>query len=768
MTSHGQPQRALGFSHGAGVASRLMEVAVPVPLRKGFTYEVPHRLGSVAVGTRVVVPFGGRRLIGFVVDHVPAAPADVTPKAVLEIVREDPPPFPEELWSFLQQASRYYAHPLGEVLKAAAPSIPRDELRRLSALLSKGAAPRGMSIKTITWVRCTGEPSEEQIKGLGSKQREALRALASGGARPSGELALSKASLHSLQAQGLVALREVEADPFWAHPVVRDRAPVLTAAQGRVLEALYRVLDSGDYGGFLLQGVTGSGKTEVYLHLIERALAKGKGALVLVPEISLTPQLVDRFRARFGDGIAVLHSGVSERQRYDAWWGLRSGRMRVAVGARSALFAPIEDLGVVVVDEEHDSSFKQEEGFRYHARDMAVLRASRAGAVCVLGSATPSLESRHRSDTGKLTRLVIDERATRGRLPKVEVVDLKQHRGGPGLFRYLAAPLHRAMADALAKGEQVILFLNRRGFSPTVRCASCGVIAECPACSVSLTEHRREGYLRCHYCDFQRPLSAPCTACGSTASVPLGVGTEQLEDAVRESFEGARVGRLDRDTSAVSGRGGNDSVLRRFRDGELDVLVGTQMVTKGHDLARVTVVGVVLADQSLAFPDFRASERTFQLLCQVAGRAGRGSAEGRAFFQTYSPEHPAIQFAAEHDYEGFYRLELESRAALGYPPEGHLVMVRVDAGDVNVAEDTVEGLARMARHLVKAWDAQVDLLGPTPAPIERLRGRYRFRFLLRARDRSPLRALAVALTERIEAGVAPARASVDTDPVSTL
>jgi len=487
--------------------------------------------------------------------------------------------------------------------------------------------------------------------------------------------------------------------------------------------------------------------------------------LMLVPEIALTPQLVSRFRARFGDELAVLHSELGERERFQAWRSLRDGQVNLAIGARSALFAPVPRLGVVIVDEEHDGSFKQEEGFRYHARDMALLRAHRAHAVCVLGSATPSLESYRLSQTGKLGLLQLPERATAQSLPPIEIVDLERHRRGPTGSQYLSAPLFGELEACLEAREQAILFLNRRGFAPSLRCQACAAQLSCPACSVSLTQHRRERSLRCHYCDFSMPMESACPACQSRSFRELGLGTERLESELREAFPEARVARLDRDTAAADGV---SALLDRLRRGEIDILVGTQMVTKGHDLPGVTLVGVILADQSMGFPDFRAFERTFQLLTQVAGRAGRGSQPGRVLFQTYQPDHYVLKHARTHDYLGFCRTELAARRELGYPPFSRLIAARIDAGSEAETKRRAHELAALARECPEVQSGTVALLGPAPAPIERLRGRYRYRFLLRSQDRAALRAVAKVLVARIDQGLAPARASLDVDPVSML
>ena len=751
---------------------RYVEVALPVPLRRRFTYRAPAKLGELAPGTRVAVPFSGRKLVGVVLGHPSEPPEGVKRiKAVAGAIEKEPV-FDGELLAFLLEAAEYYLHPIGEVLRAAAPALPTDAIRALrdGGFLEEGEGLAGPAVATrrALFVRRSDAPVGKRV---GSKQQEVLALLEERAEVSLDELRAHvkgpRAVVRRLAERGLVVVeeREVPADPFFSEAVERDAPPDPTDAQRAAIEKAIAALDEGP-ATHLLHGVTGSGKTEVYLRVISAARERGKGAILLVPEIALTPQLVSRFRARFGDGIAVLHSGLTQVQRKAAWRGLRRGELHFAVGARSALFAPVRDLGVIVVDEEHDGSFKQEEGFRYHARDMAILRAHRAGALCILGSATPSIESRRRAELGKTAYASLPARATAQALPAVEVVDLRRHGAGPSGHPLITGPLHRALERCLAAGDQAILFLNRRGFSPSLRCGSCGEVAQCPACSVSLTEHRRAGRLRCHYCDFSMPISQRCPECGSPSLTPLGLGTEKLEDALDAAFEPAKVARLDRDTAA--GGRAIEAVLDRVRRREIDVLVGTQMVTKGHDLPGVTLVGVVLADQSLAFPDFRAAERTFQLLSQVAGRAGRGERPGRVIFQTFQPNHPSVACAERHDYEAFYRAELKERELLGYAPYGQLVAVRADATDERRAREAIERLAERARACAPVRAKEVDVLGPAPAPIARLRARYRFRMLLRAPSRRPLRAVARAVAARIDEGLGAARAHVDVDPVSML
>lgn len=754
------------------LGERYVEVALPVPLRRRFTYRLDPRAPQPELGARVAVPFSGRKLVGVVLGYPDAPPEGVKRIKTVAGLIDREPVFEAELLRFLLEAADYYLHPVGEVLRAAAPALPTEALRALrqDGFLEAGEALAGPAVATKTelLVRPSGEAPDTRI---GSSQRAVLALL-----EERAEVTLAELRSHvksargvvrRLEERGLVTLeeREVPADPFFSQQVERDQPPEPTAAQAEAITRLIAALDEGA-STHLLHGVTGSGKTEVYLRLIAEARERGKGALLLVPEIALTPQLVYRFRARFGDGIAVLHSALTAKERHLAWRGLRRGELHLAVGARSALFAPVRELGVIVVDEEHDPSFKQEDGFRYNARDLAILRAHRAGAVCVLGSATPSIESRYRADRGQVALSVLPARATARQLPEVEVVDLKRHGAGPSGHPLITGPMHRALERCLADDGQAILFLNRRGFSPSLRCEMCGEVAECPACSVSLTEHRRARALRCHYCDYHTPMTPTCPSCSKNALTPMGTGTEGLEDLLEATFAPARVARLDRDTAA--GGRAVESVLDRLRRREIDILVGTQMVTKGHDIPGVTLVGVILADQSLAFPDFRAAERTFQLISQVAGRAGRGEREGRVILQTFQPGHPAIACAQRHDYARFYGSELDARRDLEYAPFGRLVAVRVDAGDEGRAREAADRLAERAREHPAVRSGQVGILGPAPAPIARLRARYRFRLMLRSAHRKGLRSVARTLADRIDEGLGTARAYIDVDPVSML
>jgi primosomal protein N' (replication factor Y) len=546
-----------------------------------------------------------------------------------------------------------------------------------------------------------GDGVDRATKLRGDKQSELFAILAARGEVSITELKQQlknpRPAIDALHGKGLITLeaREVPDDPFFGAPVPRDTPPALTPAQADAVEAITQAVTHGERANFLLHGVTGSGKTEVYLRAMAAAAAKGRSAVLMLPEIALTPQLVARYRARFGDNLAVLHSGLKDDERHAMWRKLHRGECHVAIGARSAVFAPVKDLGLILVDEEHDPSFKQDDHFRYHGRDMALLRAHRAGVPCVLGSATPSVETYHAAMEGRYRLLSLPDRATNAAMPSIEIVDLKRvGPRGPTGHELLSLPLVRALEATLKRKEQAILFLNRRGFAPSVRCPRCAVSLECPSCSVTLVLHRRASALRCHYCDFNAPFANACITCGCTELTLIGVGTEKLEHALVSSFPGARIGRLDRDVASGMGA---EEVLDKLRRGDLDVLVGTQMVTKGHDIARVTLVGVIAADATLAFPDFRATERTFQLLSQVAGRAGRRELPGHVVIQTWQPEHPVLLRAKTHDYEGFYSDEVSARAELGYPPFGRLAALKLDAPDEAQLQRTAAQMDELLR-----------------------------------------------------------------------
>lgn len=593
------------------------------------------------------------------------------------------------------------------------------------------------------------------------------RALASAGGSPEAARALVKKGLVR-QKREEVRRRAAQsgAAQHW-HATAAAKAPVLTPAQQAALDELKRRLKQPQPGTCLLYGVTGSGKTEVYLHAIAEALAAGRQALVLVPEIALTPQMIGRFRARFGDQVAVLHSALGSGERFDEWRQVQAGDARIVVGARSAVFAPFTDLGLIVLDEEHETSYKQDESPRYHARDVAAWLAERHGALLVLGSATPALETFTRAQQGKIGLLRLPERVAGQALPEITLVDLRAELQA-GHRSVISRALRASLARCLAANGQAILFLNRRGYSTFVLCRTCGYTVACPDCELALTYHHGQTNLTCHWCGHAEPAPQTCPACDSKAIRYFGAGTQRVEEELRALFPAAPIARLDVDTTRR--KGAHEEILAAFGRGETRVLIGTQMVAKGLDFPGVTLVGVIAADTALHFPDFRAAERTFQLLTQVAGRSGRGQAAGHVVIQTYNPEHYAIAEACRHDYEAFYAQESEIRRELGYPPWAELIKFVVSAADSVAALEEAELLATTLRHT----GDPAAVLGPVAAPLARLRGQYRQHVLLRGRDRPALRDQAEQALTAWQAASRPARqahdvrVTVDVGPQSML
>ncbi len=816
-----------------------VEVALPLPIHRTFTYRVED--SPPPPGTRVLVPFRREERIGWVVGPGEAGPIRGL-KSVRDVL-DDEPTVTADVLALCRWMADYYVAPLGIALRSALPAVlsdvsrdyltlagplpadlkPRErrlgealggrdapqrvktlarslgmgsiwpEIRALKArgiLAHRTVAPAEPSVKKRRVVRLARElgtlAEREELFGRAGRQREAYELLeASGGASELAQLleehGFSRGVVSQLETKGLVEVRDEEVlrDPFADEPARAPARHTLTPHQQQALDAMAAALGEKAPAPFLLQGVTGSGKTLVYVELLRRALARGRTAVVLVPEISLTPQTVSRFRAHFGDQVAVLHSGLSDGERYDAWRQLRAGERRIAVGARSALFAPLENVGVVVVDEEHDASYKQSEAPRYQARDLAVMRARAHDAVCVLGSATPSLESWHNARTGKFRRLVLPERVGGARLPAVRVVDLRTERKkraeagphGPGRGGgVLSPPLVEAVDARLGREEQVILLLNRRGYAAFVQCRECGDVERCENCSISLTYHRVAQRLVCHHCRYEQPAPTRCPSCGSQDLSFRGLGTEQVERIAVETFPTARIARMDVDTT--SGKWSHQRILGRVERGEVDILLGTQMIAKGLDFPRVTLVGVVNADVGMHLPDFRASERTFQLLSQVAGRAGRGTLGGEVLIQTSLPEHYAVRAAVAHDFEGFAARELTEREGPRYPPHVRLVNVVLSSPDQETAARAAEGAAswlrkRLAR-FARRGDDPVEMVGPAPSPIERLHGRWRWHFLLRSRSPGALGEASRRLAEDFPLPAGDLRLALDRDPVALL
>ncbi|MBC8017563.1 MAG: primosomal protein N' [Verrucomicrobia bacterium] len=739
----------------------IIEIAVPVPLDRTFHYRVPPGLVEQAVtGHRVFVPFGHRRLTGYILGTVSGVSADGL-KDIIEVLDADPLWTANEL-DFFRWIASYYMYPLGEVLKTALPS----GINLQSRITGDGAADKvigGRKIKSERFYRPGASPEVQRQPG--SKAAEILDVIREAVDIPAADLrrrfGQCQAQLKRLLELGLVQVeeREVYRDPFGEELVERDRPIALNHHQDSALGIITASLDKSSFAPFLLHGVTGSGKTEIYLQAIAHALEQGTNALVLVPEISLTPQLVRRFRARFGGGIAILHSALSDGERYDEWRRIRRGLARIVIGARSAVFAPLEKIGIIVVDEEHEASFKQADGLRYNARDLSLVRGRMENATVVLGSATPLVTSLHAVEQGKLALLSLPERVEGRPMPTVTVVQMK------GIKETISLPLAQALDTTLVAGEQSLVFLNRRGFATFLVCGDCAEPLTCPNCSVTLTFHRQRRQSICHYCDYSVPSPGTCPGCNSLEMKELGAGTERVEHDLRELMPAAAIVRMDSDTT--SGKGSHNRLLSRMADGSADILIGTQMIAKGHDFPGVTLVGVVNADASLNMPDFRSSERTFQLLSQVIGRAGRGELPGRVLVQALNPSHYAIHSAIEHDGKSFYRQELEFRREAGYPPFSFLASLSLSGTAEKPVEERAELAARLFSQIKREMKLRVEILGPAPSPLYRLRGRFRRQILLKAITRNDLRRLLTAWQARRESSPN-VRELIDIDPVDMM
>jgi primosomal protein N' (replication factor Y) len=533
-----------------------------------------------------------------------------------------------------------------------------------------------------------------------------------------------------------------------------------------VISTVSADLDSG-FATFLLQGVTGSGKTEVYMQVAADAINSGQSVLVLVPEIALITQMERRFRARFGEGVAVLHSGLSAGERYDQWSRILHKEANIAIGARSAIFAPFEDIGIIIVDEEHDTSYKQESSLRYNARDLAVVRAKLNDCVALLGSATPSVQSHYNVHQKKFIKVNLTKRIEKRPLPEIDVVDLRQNRDARGIRRFITSELHQAMSQTLGRGEQILLFLNRRGFASFPICASCGQAIRCKHCDISLTLHQKARAYKCHYCGFTRSSSSRCSVCGSANIKNLGIGTEKVESAVKGLFPEANVARMDRDTTTR--KGSILALLKGLKSRTIDILVGTQMVAKGHDFPNITLVGIICADLSLSFPDFRAGERTFQLLAQVAGRAGRGDAPGRVILQTFNSEHFSIMAAKQQDVNAFYTQEINFRKALNYPPISRMIQLKISGKDKDKTESHARLLGNLCHELKSSGPPsylQVEIMGPIESSLPRIAQFYRWQILLKSMGARALHEFIQRLLEDHSAGFTSRNVKVviDVDP----
>ena len=704
-----------------------VRVIVDRAIHRELDYAVPESLmDRVAVGSRVRVPFRDKSALATVVAIMERSEAKGIRQ--IEALVGEAPILSEQLLELARWISAYYCCPIETVMRSLLPQV----IRRAE-----------IGWKKQLFVQPAGRIDEgelEKLRKRAPRQAELLKAISRlENPIPASQLlrqtSLDNQTLRALVNRGLAQLREeaVVRDPHADEQFIATSNLVLNQEQSRALEDITQSLNSPENARpILLHGVTGSGKTEIYLQAIRATLDRGRAAIVLVPEISLTPQTVERFKGRFADlqdAVAVLHSHLSEGERHDEWHKIHSGRARIVIGARSAIFAPLKNLGLIVVDEEHETTYKQEEAPRYQARDVAVMRAKIEKCVAVLGSATPSLESYHNAAIGKYRLVTLTQRIDEKQMPLMRIVDLRQERRKEKAAAILSEKLRGAIEDRLEKREQTILFLNRRGFSTSLLCSNCGEVRNCPNCSVALTFHRHPaiaGRLSCHLCGHTAAVPKKCPACGKDALIYAGFGTEKVESTVSQIFPKAAVRRMDADS--MTRKDAYRETLRNFRTGKIDILVGTQMIAKGLHFPNVTLVGIINADLALHLPDFRAGERTFQLLTQVAGRAGRGETPGEVFVQTYTPFSPSIQFARHHDFSGYFQQELEFRERCDFPPFKHAILITVRSGHEGRAKLSAETLQR---RLKEALPKEFILGDATPAPLEKLQGQFRFHILIR-------------------------------------
>ncbi|MBM3755114.1 MAG: primosomal protein N' [Acidobacteria bacterium] len=797
------------------------DVSLPVPLDQAFTYALPQTLHHrVKVGARVVVPFGKRTITGVVVKLHNNPPQSKT-RAVEKLLDEEPV-FDTALLKLAAWIASYYCAPLGEVLRGMAPTTAETSRSKIYTLTDSGRdvvrqslfgaddpSPHARLLRILesrplsaSYLKTKIEEAAKILKPLEQQgliaveedvsARDPLRApsevlRAKFSKRPDG-LKLAKAErelcafleLHpgehalptleasvkdasraarALARRGLITLRIAT-----AMTAAAERPPHnLNPWQNAAFEAIQQKLDKHEFGSFLLQGVTGSGKTEVYLRAIDHTLTLGRSALLLVPEIALTPAVAGQFLNRFGDRVAILHSAFSSNERTEQWRRIRSGEAGVVVGTRSGVFAPIKNLGLIIVDEEHDHSYKQQEAPRYNGRDVAVMRAHELKAVVALGSATPALETRYNVERGKYTLLELPERVQSRPMPQVELVDMRAEFLETRQHGTFSRRLLECLRERLESGEQTMLLLNRRGFSSFVSCRACGERVQCPNCSVTLTYHRRDRRLLCHYCSYAERIPEKCPKCDSEYLHYVGTGAEKVEDELHAALPTARIARMDRDT--VTTKRHFETILNGFRDGSYDILVGTQMIAKGHDIPNVTLVGIVSADIGLGMPDFRAAERTFQLLTQASGRAGRGEIPGRVILQTSNPEHYAVRLASLQDYPGFYEKEILFRRAMRYPPFSALANILVRD---EVQEEALRKSAELEA-MLKPEPKEMRVMGPAPAPVPRLKNEFRYQLLLKSTDRKLLNETLHKLRRAcVEKKWGATALVIDVDPVSLL
>lgn len=767
-----------------------VDVAIPRPVHHPYTYHVPAELSAlVTAGKRVLVSFGSRRVTGYVLGYS-VDPGDLKTKPILDVL-DAKPLFPESLIPFFKWIADYYMYPIGQAIQCALPSglnrfdfdlfhiTPKGRGRLLKKKVSNQqrlvlncleASPKAfraivkdchhtlsksdlLMMERRGWVGKTKKLSDQKSKpkmgrfvsiaefdpdtgGQGTAKARIIAELIKQGEMSvkalTEQIPSASRVIRTLEQENRVKICEkpLYRDPF-GEPIIPDVRHDLTEDQQKAISTIFPSLDQG-FSTYLLAGVTGSGKTEVYMQTVAEVINRGLSALVLVPEIALISQIGRSFRSRFGDCVALLHSGLTAGERYDQWIRILSKQASIAIGARSAIFAPLSDVGLIVVDEEHDTSYKQENQLRYNARDLAMVRARHHGCVVLMGSATPSIQSYYNVSTGKFKLLRLPNRIEDRPLPKVRVVDLKKSKSHRGARRFITPMLMNAMKRTLEKREQVLLFLNRRGYASFPTCAACSEPVKCNNCDISLTHHQTTRAFVCHYCGFTRAATSPCQACGSPKIKLLGLGTEKVEAAVKALFPEANVARMDRDTTRR--KGAILKLLKGLKNRSIDVLIGTQIITKGHHFSDITLVGIISADLSLNFPDFRAGERTFQLLAQVSGRAGRGPSPGKVVLQTYNPEHFTIAAARNQDFTQFYSQEIQHRRLLQYPPFSRMIRVQISGKNSVRTEKEAKALGSRCTELKRckqAFQDSIDILGPIESPLSKIANRYRWQILLK-------------------------------------
>ena len=736
-----------------GQKKQFVRVAIPSPLRQLFDYLPPHAcaIDFITAGCRVIVPFGAQQVVGIVFSLVSDTKVPADKLKEIHSVLDISPLLPGNILHLCRWAARYYHHSVGETLSMALP-----KQLRLGKPATKNTVP--------TWLSCP-RPNDEvdvQLK-RSKKQRAAFKVIVESqdgmSAAQLQEYGFNKAILRELEKKGLVTCENIEPQSHRfidINPLLRAVPLTLNNEQAFACETIIEGL--GSYQTYLLKGVTGSGKTEVYLQTIAAALALGQQTLVLIPEIGLTPQTVRRFRDRFNVPVACLHSGLNDSERLQSWLDVSKGIAGILISTRSGIFTPMPQLGLIIVDEEHDGSYKQQDSLRYNARDLAIIRAREQKCPVVLGSATPSLETLHNARRGKYTHLNLKQRAGQAKPPNMQLMDIRQQILKDGL----SADLLQHVATHLERGNQVMIFLNRRGYAPSMICQDCGHIIDCPKCDAHMTIHRSPPHIHCHHCDFQQPIPWHCPSCSSRKLQPVGQGTERAEQVLAEQFANYPVLRIDRDTTRK--KQSLNTLLEEIHSGKPCILVGTQMLAKGHHFPNVTLVAIINADAGLFSADFRGAERTGQLIMQVAGRAGRGHKPGQVAIQTYNPEHPALQLLITNDYSRFADALFLERQHLNLPPQGYLTLVRCESYKQHEGEALLRTLRQNAEQCLD--DNSLKLIGPIPAPMEKRQGRYRWHLLVQGKNRNRLHRLVATMVSYLESHRLPRQLkwTVDIDP----